>query len=386
MGSPTDKPAKATANTPVKKKATAARKPAKPAKPAKKKPAPTREEDPTLDQPAEPVGAASAIVDEVLDEPTQEHPAEDGPTEPANRSRVDRVKAIGASATAKAKAARDRLEAARATSRTVDTAFGVAEHDTAVGGGVLAGAVAFRVFLFLVPYVFVVVTILALVADILGQGQARFASATGAAGIAARAVSASGDQSIWTRLVSLTVGGFALYLGASALLKVLRIIHGLVWQVPVPKLTRAPRAVGVFLLVVTGLVVAAFVISSFRSESVALFVVGTMLYITVPAGIWLVASINAYPHPEGVGWHELAPGAITVGIGFQVLQLVTVVWITHLVDSKSDTYGAIGVALALLFWAYVLGRIICAGVVINAALWARRNAEGVAGPPAGPAS
>ena len=36
----------------------------------------------------------------------------------------------------------------------IDTAFRAFERDTAAGGGVLSAAVAFRAFLFLVPYVF----------------------------------------------------------------------------------------------------------------------------------------------------------------------------------------------------------------------------------------
>ena len=47
-----------------------------------------------------------------------------------------------------------RLEEARPTSGPIDTAFRAFERDTAAGGGVLSAAVAFRVFLFLVPYVF----------------------------------------------------------------------------------------------------------------------------------------------------------------------------------------------------------------------------------------
>src|SRR5262249_56721413 len=60
-------------------------------------------------------------------------------------------------------------------------------------------------------------------------------------------------------------------------------------------------------------------------------------------------------------------------LGVLVLHLVTVYWIAHQVESKTDTYGAIGAALAILLWAYLLGRLITASAVINASLWQRRR-------------
>ena len=65
--------------------------------------------------------------------------------------------------------------------------------------------------------------------------------------------------------------------------------------------------------------------------------------------------------------------AVLVGIGVQVLHFITIYWITHLLSSKSETYGAIGAALAILFWAYVLGRILAASAVLNAGAWQQRH-------------
>ena len=50
------------------------------------------------------------------------------------------------------------LEARRAGSASIDSAFEAVERDAQTGGGVLAAAVAFRLFMYLVPYAFVVVT------------------------------------------------------------------------------------------------------------------------------------------------------------------------------------------------------------------------------------
>ena len=70
------------------------------------------------------------------------------------RSRMDRLRAEQAKVVDRLERTRKRLEESRPKSRFLDTVLGAFESDVAAGGGVLAGAVAFRVFLFLVPYVF----------------------------------------------------------------------------------------------------------------------------------------------------------------------------------------------------------------------------------------
>jgi len=69
----------------------------------------------------------------------------------------------------------------------------------------------------------------------------------------------------------------------------------------------------------------------------------------------------------------LVPGALLMAVGADVLQLLTTYWIGHLVARKTSTYGAVGIALAVLLWVYVLGRIVVGSAGLNAALWYRRE-------------
>jgi uncharacterized BrkB/YihY/UPF0761 family membrane protein len=64
---------------------------------------------------------------------------------------------------------------------------------------------------------------------------------------------------------------------------------------------------------------------------------------------------------------------VLIAIGMDVLQLLTTYWIGPLVARKTNTYGAVGIALVVLLWVYVLGRIIVGSVGINAAFWYRRE-------------
>jgi uncharacterized BrkB/YihY/UPF0761 family membrane protein len=72
-------------------------------------------------------------------------------------------------------------------------------------------------------------------------------------------------------------------------------------------------------------------------------------------------------------------------LGALFLHVVTVYFIAREVESKTDTYGAIGAALALLLWAYLLGRIMTAAAVVNASLFERSTEQGSRTSPTGSA-
>jgi uncharacterized BrkB/YihY/UPF0761 family membrane protein len=80
-------------------------------------------------------------------------------------------------------------------------------------------------------------------------------------------------------------------------------------------------------------------------------------------------------------WEDVVPGAALFAVGLLALHAITIYWIAREVEHKSDTYGAIGAALAILLWAYILGRIMAAAAVLNMALWEQRHQD--ESPPAG---
>ena len=162
--------------------------------------------------------------------------------------------------------------------------------------------------------------------------------------------------------------------GARNLLKVLTVIHVLIWRLPRVRVRRQARAVGLLVLSVLGALVLAQLISKLQDRSFPAWVFATSLFMLIPAGLWLVASLRLFPHPPEVGWRDLVPGALLVGVGIEALHIFTVVYIAHSFERKSETYGAIGGSLSLLLWAYVAGRILAASPVLNAVVWRRTHA------------
>jgi uncharacterized BrkB/YihY/UPF0761 family membrane protein len=277
---------------------------------------------------------------------------------------------------------RTRLEEARSRSRTIDAAFVAAEHDTHVGGGVLAGAVAFRLFLLLVPLTFFLVYGIGLGASAVSESPHDLARQLGIGGLIAKAATTGAGQSDASRLAILVVAGLAMLLGAHAALKVIRVVHGLVWSVPVPKLRRSWRATGVFLLVVVVALTLSAAIGSLGGSTVLSKVATDMLFLGIAFGLWLFIAWYM-PHPAGLQWTALVPGAALVAVGTAAMRLATVAWFTRSLSHKSATYGAIGGSLALLFWVYLVGRLIIGSVVLNSAMASRTDVKHALEPEAG---
>jgi uncharacterized BrkB/YihY/UPF0761 family membrane protein len=285
-----------------------------------------------------------------------------------NRGRVARLKAGKDRLTTRAIDTRQQLNAKRGQSEAIDTVFSVIERDTVTGGPVLAGAVAFRVFLFMVPYVFVLVAGLGVASDAAGDSPSELARKAGIGGLAAQSITDVGNLSFWSRTGALLIGGFALLIAARTVVKVLFIIHSLIWGIPVQKPKSTTRAAAVFVGIVTvGLAFATFV-GWLRDRSFIGGLVGMVLFVLVPTGAWLVVSWFL-PRASGTTWSSLLPGAVLFGVGTAFLHVFTVYWIAHQISTKSDRYGALGTALALLLWAFIFGRVIVAAATLNAARW-----------------
>jgi len=264
------------------------------------------------------------------------------------------------------------IEARRAESASIDTAFEAVERDAQTGGGVLAAAVAFRLFMFLVPYALVVFVGLGLGATAAGQNPKDAAHSAGIGGLLASAVTSTSTMSLANRILALVLGGIALAFTARSLVRVLWIVHRLIWDV---RPSRKPTLWAALILVgaVSALFGIADLVAWLGSQSIALRLLAIVFTIVTSAAAWFLASLWL-PHEE-CEWWALLPGAALVGIGVGLLHGLTITYLAYEVSRKSSLYGAIGIALALLLWTYFAGRLLTASIAANAALWKRRSTE-----------
>jgi uncharacterized BrkB/YihY/UPF0761 family membrane protein len=146
-------------------------------------------------------------------------------------------------------------------------------------------------------------------------------------------------------------------------------VSALAWGVPSGPIGRTPLAVLGFL----GLLVAAFAItlvaSAIRGVSPVAGAVATGLIVV--GYVWIAyAALWVLPR-RSVPWIALLPGALLIGVGLQAIHLTTVYFVSYRISSSSETYGALGVAAALLLSLYLVGRLFVAGVILNTTLWER---------------
>lgn len=291
--------------------------------------------------------------------------------------RIARTRAGVTRAQARGQAAYERLERSRASNHVVDAGFHFYERDVGAGGGVLAGALAFRLFLFAVPYVFVLITLFGSAADLQNESGQSAARTAGLSGLIGKAVADAQRQTSSTKFFSLLIGAFALFLGARAVVKTLRAVHALAWRVPLTRLRNSSRAALVLVAIVFGTSLFATGIGKVRSESPVIgFIVG-LASIVIWGGAWLWVSW-LLPHARDIPWTALVPGAFLFGVIVWSMHLLTVFYFARKVSHASDTYGAIGSAIGILLALYLVGRAMSASATLNATLWERKQRDGVA--------
>jgi membrane protein len=266
----------------------------------------------------------------------------------------------------------ERLERARPGSTAVDVAWSTYERDRETGGGLLAGALAYRFFFMLLPLIFLLVVGLGLAdsADNSAPGDA--AREFGMSGAAASAVADSATLSHGSQIVAVVTGTIALLWAARGVLRAARLVHAIAWGKPERRFGRVPAGslatVG-FVLLALVIVLASAWLRDRLGTGGLMITIGTVILF---AGFWVLASLRL---PRGRGaWTALVPGAIVVAVGFQGIHLLTVLWISHKLESASAAYGALGVALVLLLWLYLLGRLIVISAMLNATISARQSA------------
>jgi uncharacterized BrkB/YihY/UPF0761 family membrane protein len=77
------------------------------------------------------------------------------------------------------------------------------------------------------------------------------------------------------------------------------------------------------------------------------------------------------PHRDA-RWPAFLPGALPFGAGLLLVNVFNVYVTARLVEGRANTYGALGIATALLFSLVLVGRLMIVSAELNAALDERR--------------
>lgn len=284
---------------------------------------------------------------------------QDGDDAPLRRRVRQRVELVAA-----------RAQAERRRHSSVAVAFEVAERDAEVGGAIVAGALAYRLFIWLLPLALVLVAGLGIAADSRSESPARAARSVGFAGLVSHSVADAAESP--ARWYALLVGLTALVFTTRNVLRALRAANRLVWGDVQPA---ARRAGGAGTLSFLGLLVAFIAVgglaSAARAHGTGLGLAVTMAAGFAFAGLWLVATAGL-PR-TGIPWTALLPGAVLFGVGMEIVHVLAAYVLAPYANAKQGTYGALGMAAALLLGLFLIGRLFVLATALNATLWARAH-------------
>jgi uncharacterized BrkB/YihY/UPF0761 family membrane protein len=247
----------------------------------------------------------------------------------------------------------------------------VLQSERELGGGLIAGGVAFRVFLWLVPFGLVVASVLSLWSEYDEEGLETAAREFGIGAAAAQAAAESLQHGDRNAVLALVVGLVALAWFSLGALRALVLAHALAWQVSPPRIRRPFRAIVVF----NGFFLLAFATSALvawlREQVGASALLGLVMSSAVLGAIalcvmWFLPHRAAHPR-------ELLPGAALVVAGYQAVQVAVLFYFAPKLGDAEETYGAFGTAATMLVWLYVLCRLFTGGAFLNATLWAQRQ-------------
>jgi uncharacterized BrkB/YihY/UPF0761 family membrane protein len=260
-----------------------------------------------------------------------------------------------------------RLEQAPASQHTL----GALERDRRLGGGLLAGALAFRLFALMLPLALLVAVGLGYAATLDRAAPGKAGEAVGLGEAALDSIAQSSKLSTSGRWL---VGAFALFallyagLGAA---KAVHAAHCLAWDGAVKKIARPLAAAGALIAVVIALAVVWGLVGLVRADVGSGGLVVAIAAVIPFIGIWLTAS-QLLPHGSAP-WTALLPGAVLVGVGLELIHVGSVLFIADKVARASATYGPLGTAFTFLVWLFLISRVIVASAMLNAALWERRR-------------
>lgn len=290
------------------------------------------------------------------------------------RGLTDSGQALVARGRARGEAAARRVEELRPRIPALDAAIGAGERDSRSGGSVLAGALAFRLFVPLLPFALLLVAILGYATTEDKHAPESISHSVGVSEAALTTIADSAKLSGGDRLGVIAFGLFALIVASLSAVRALRAIHALAWGLPLGRFPRALPAAFAFIgwgMVFFGI----WALGGWARKSLG--PAGIPLTIALLGGffaLWVFVS-KMLPHPPGLSWRAFIPGAVVVAVGMEGIHLATVLYISHKAEQVSASYGALGISLVLLLWLYLLGRLMVASAFLNATVWERHTPQ-----------
>ena len=259
-----------------------------------------------------------------------------------------------------------RADAARAHHSSVDLGFTLIERDSSIGGGLLAGALAYRLFVLLLPTSLLLISGLGLYAGAVDESRITVAKRAGLHGLIGTEIAQTAGSH--SRGIVFVLMIPAVIYALAALYRALAKIHAIIWLGSGRGVRITTAGVAVLGTVWIVQLASWEIFHWVRHESGGL--AALPVYVLLNGGAWLAVSLWL---PHGAArWFALLPGAALFGVGLLLTTIFNIYVTTAIVEGRANTYGALGIAAALLFSMLLVGRLMVVSGELNASLSERR--------------
>jgi uncharacterized BrkB/YihY/UPF0761 family membrane protein len=241
------------------------------------------------------------------------------------------------------------------------------------GGGLLAGGLAYRLFLWLVPLGLVGSVVLGFWLDYDEDSVEQAAKEFGIGATAIASAENAVEASSTNKVLLLVVGLILLAWCSVFFVKALQVAYALAWNVERPRMRRPLHAVAVF----NGLFLAAAggaLALGWLREAIGLGALAGVIGALALQTCIAVIVMRLLPN-RAERWQDLLPGALLLAVGTELVQVAVVFYFAPKLERSSEVYGVLGVSAVLLVWLYVLARLATGAAFLNATLWERRYAR-----------
>jgi uncharacterized BrkB/YihY/UPF0761 family membrane protein len=228
----------------------------------------------------------------------------------------------------------------------------------------IVGSIAYRVFLLIVPAVLVIVG-MAGYADVSGvDAGAELGEEMRLSEVLGAAVSRAGEDSGTGWQVAVVIGLIGVVTGGYGLYSTLFRGYAQLWELSVlehrKRFSSSARFIGGLVVFIGFLALMAWI----RKHGSIVGLLGVTVSVLANLALFVVLSVTL-PH-RGREWVNLVPGAVAGGAATVGLQVAAATWLPSQIASRSQTYGVLGIAIALLAYLALLGSVLVLIPLVNA--------------------
>ena len=233
----------------------------------------------------------------------------------------------------------------------------------------LAGYIAYRIFLWVLPLTLVLLAAAGLAAD---RGIDVSETSSGDLGLGrslASSIQQGIDQTSSSRIQLAWVAVSGLLLATSGLLKALHLAHAAAWRVPERKVARRASLMGRILGAAPLIVLLVLGTSALRRAGLVGGLLGVVGTAAIAFGILLGLAVILPRRTDELRW--LVAGPAVGAVASLGLHAVAAYYLPGKVSTMSQTYGAIGVTVAVLVYLLLLGQILVISPLVSATVFDR---------------